>query len=421
MKSLILSLSFLFSIVVGFSQVGNLIWEDNFNNGSLDTSKWSYETGTGVNGDWGTGQLDRATDRPQNVSFVNNIPGATDGCLAITTRREFHIDRNYTSGRIISAGKSSWGPGHRIVARVFPRDVKYPGQGFAFWMMPDETPAGWDFIMWPQGGEVDIMEYVARIPYHNLGSVHYAWSWENNTWQSWNHGHQGAYYSYQHQEVPNPPEPGYGGFPPPPNSPNAGSSDFHTYGVDWYEDRMEFFVDDNVYHIHYFEDGGAFGRDGQDEFNISTINGRRIAESEYSHHFFEWHPYEHKMFLILSAGVGGAQHTYGGPVEPWSVFPASVFIDWVRVYELNTSTSVEDELSIPGLSIYPNPANDLLQIEFDSPADYQLKIYDVSGRLLIESRTTRSGPLDISSLKKGLYLLQISDGQRAISRKFQVN
>ncbi|MEM7374898.1 MAG: hypothetical protein AAF587_40270 [Bacteroidota bacterium] len=35
-------------------QVGPLIWEDNLNHRQLDTSKWSYETGTGVNGDWGT-------------------------------------------------------------------------------------------------------------------------------------------------------------------------------------------------------------------------------------------------------------------------------------------------------------------------------------------------------------------------------
>jgi beta-glucanase (GH16 family) len=39
-------------------------------------------------------------------------------------KNEWYIDRNYTSGRINTAGKASWGPGHRIVAKVFPRDVK---------------------------------------------------------------------------------------------------------------------------------------------------------------------------------------------------------------------------------------------------------------------------------------------------------
>jgi len=67
------------------------------------------------------------------------------------------------------------------VVRVFPRDVKDMGQGFAFWMMPDEIPQGWTYIMWPQGGEVDIMEYVGSIPYNNLGWPVSADEGENET------------------------------------------------------------------------------------------------------------------------------------------------------------------------------------------------------------------------------------------------
>lgn len=37
-----------------------LVWQDEFSGSEPDLSKWSYETGTGVNGDFGTGQLDRA-------------------------------------------------------------------------------------------------------------------------------------------------------------------------------------------------------------------------------------------------------------------------------------------------------------------------------------------------------------------------
>lgn len=56
----------------------NLVWSDEFNGTSLDQTKWNYETGTGVNGDFGTGQIDRATNRIENVSIVNNITGADD-------------------------------------------------------------------------------------------------------------------------------------------------------------------------------------------------------------------------------------------------------------------------------------------------------------------------------------------------------
>jgi len=40
-----------------------VILNDEFTGSSLDISKWNYETGTGVNGDFGTGQLDYATNR----------------------------------------------------------------------------------------------------------------------------------------------------------------------------------------------------------------------------------------------------------------------------------------------------------------------------------------------------------------------
>lgn len=318
----------------------NLLWSDDFNGSSLDLTKWSYETGTGVNNDWGTGQLDVATSRTVNVSIQKNIAGADDGCLVIATTKETYQNRNYTSGRINTAGKASFGPGHRIQARVWAKGVRYKGQGFAFWMMPDEKYNGTTSLMWPQGGEVDIMEYVGSIPYYNLGTVHYAWQWNNNQWADWNHGQKGYYYSYEQTQAPAT-KPQYGNYPPLVENAYTGSYGFHIYGLDWYEDRMEFTIDGVVYHIHYFNDGAAFDNgaaDGQDEDNanaLTPINGKRVYKSEYSNHFPEWRPFEHKMYLILSAGVGGDDNrTYGGAITSDAVFPCEVYIDWVKVYKL---------------------------------------------------------------------------------------
>ncbi|MEI9909159.1 MAG: hypothetical protein WDO71_05545 [Bacteroidota bacterium] len=189
--------------------------------------------------------------------------------------------------------------------------------------------------MWPQGGEIDIMEYVGSIPHHNLGSVHYAWSWENNQYQSWNHGHKGAYFSYDEKQVPSP-NPLQGGWPVAPGTASAGSGGFHTYRLDWYSDRMEFAIDEQVYHIHYFQDGGIYNNaaDGQDADALVTIGGKRVMKSEYtSGHFPEWSPFEHKFFMLLTAGVGGNDVvTYGGAIAPTATFPCTTFIDWVRVY-----------------------------------------------------------------------------------------
>ncbi|WP_078083249.1 discoidin domain-containing protein [Microbulbifer mangrovi] len=468
--------------MAGSAGAQTLIWSDEFNSGSLDETVWNIETGTGINGNWGTGQLDRATDRAENLSFINGVPGADGGVLSITTRNEFYIDRDFTSGRINTQGNVAFGPGHKIEARVWPRDVRYQGQGFAFWMMPNEIPAGFDHIMWPQGGEVDIMEYVGSIPYHNLATVHYAWFWENNEYQDWNHGHLGGYYSYRDQQGPDEPEwisvdlgqstaidqvvlhwegafgksykiqvsddnshwtdlystdsgdggtdtlnvsgsgryvrmygteratewsyslfemevfsggvnlayarpvstssnqasdlagnnavdgeystrwssnlrnPGYGGYPPMAGDPDAGSSGFHTYGINWHQDRIEFYVDDNVYHIHYLNDGDAYGLDDNDEAHTQNMDGRRVYVSEFSNHFDEWHPFERQMYLILSAGVGGPSgYTYGGGIVPEAQFPASVLVDWVRVYDLDGT----GEPTIPDPEPEPNPVDNV--------------------------------------------------------------
>lgn len=314
----------------------SLLWNDEFNGTSISRANWNFETGTGVNGDFGTGQLDRATDRSANAKIENGIVGSGGGCLAITTRKESFIDRNYTSARLNTQGKGAWGPGNRIEAKVWAKDVLYKGQGFAFWMMPAEIPAGQIYIMWPQGGEIDIMEYVGSIPRYNLGSVHYAWSWENNTYQNWNHGHKGGYYSYADEQVPVT-NPGQGGWPVAAGTTSAGSGGFHIYRIDWYADRMEFAVDEHVYHIHYFNDGAAFNNapDGQDADGIATIAGKRVFKSEYtSGHFPEWSPFEHTFYMIFTAGVGGNDNlTYGGAITPDAVFPCTTYIDWVRVYK----------------------------------------------------------------------------------------
>lgn len=63
------------------------------------------------------------------------------------------------------------------------------------------------------------------------------------------------------------------------------------------------------------------------------------------------------------------------------------------------------------LTVYPNPARDVLQVMLPEGADKELRIFDLSGRLLLQKRIagTRSPlvSLDVSSLNKGLYILRI--------------
>ncbi len=513
------------------------VWSDEFNGPALDQTKWTYETGTGVNGDFGTGQLDRATDRPENVAVEQGIAGASGGALRITARKETYLDRNYTSGRINTKDKAFWGPNHRIVARVWPKGVRTQGQGFAFWMMGNEAPPGVQ-LTWPQVGEIDVMEYVGAIPANNLGTVHYAYQYNNNQYADWNHGSHGAYYSFAEQQLPDGPEwiridlgaiysvsrvsltwennsksylietstdgtawqPAYStaagkggvdevsfaavnarfvrvtgtlrvnqygysiyelrvfaaggstnlalnkpatsssvenstlgpalavdgdvktrwssGFrnpqyqccaPAGSTDPNIGANGWHTYGIDWFSDRMEFFVDGNVYHIHYFNDGRVSGQvDGKNEDGEVLINGKKVLESEYSNMYPEWHPFEHKMYAILSTGVGGSNNTYGGPVANEAMFPADVYVDWVRVYENQVVTAAApSQTAATQATGFPNPVETTCHLT-NAAEDSPVRAVDMTGRTVLQTKVSNSA-VDISSLGSGTYMLLIQN------------
>ena len=68
--------------------------------------------------------------------------------------------------------------------------------------------------------------------------------------------------------------------------------------------------------------------------------------------------------------------------------------------------SVDDNHSI-SLNIFPNPASDYLQIESQFPLE-NIRLYDMSGRKVAETNTTNpTTTLDISSLRNGMYTLNV--------------
>ena len=70
------------------------------------------------------------------------------------------------------------------------------------------------------------------------------------------------------------------------------------------------------------------------------------------------------------------------------------------------SLSIEESL----LRVYPNPTNSQLRIENYELRDGEIEIYDVVGRVVVETLRATSLPvIDISHLENGLYFLKIGD------------
>lgn len=320
-----------------------LIWSDEFNGGysnphaetGLDEDTWNFETGNGSGG-WGTGQRDYSTTDRENVEV-------SDGTLKIRTQRN-HPNQTYeyTSGRITSKGKKGFLYG-KIEARIRTINMTEPGRGFAFWMMPNSLPAGSTSLMWPQGGEIDIFEYNGLYPQYNLGSAHFAWKWNNNNWGGdANHGHAGGIYNPLDRTIQYLAQ-GRGGCNGPAMS--AGNSyllgaEYHIYGINWFNDRIEFYVDQDIYHTFYFNNElswcGISKVNTQGNHYIETgFDFGKTEGGEIFNEFFR--TFENEFYLILSAGVGG-NNTYGGNITDGnnpSTWTCTTEIDWVRAYKLN--------------------------------------------------------------------------------------
>ena len=64
-------------------------------------------------------------------------------------------------------------------------------------------------------------------------------------------------------------------------------------------------------------------------------------------------------------------------------------------------------------TVYPNPAVDVVTLEFDATGAFNITITDIAGMVLKrETATGRTAQIDISSHPAGVYLLTIDDGKR---------
>lgn len=241
--------------VVNFT---NLVWQDNFDtDGAPDSSKWTYDIGTGTNG-WGNNELQYYTNRPENVKVQN-------GMLEITAIKESYMGSGYTSARILTKGLFE-----RTYGR-FEARIKLPwGQGIwpAFWLLGDDSNGS---VIWPQIGEIDIMEYRGQEPTITHGSVH---------------------------------GPGYSGGNPVTKSYELTNdrfdTGFHVFGIEWGPNYINYYVDDVLYN----------------QITPSDADG-------------EWVFNDNSFYMIMNMAVGGS---FVGSPDNSTVFPQTMYVDYVRVY-----------------------------------------------------------------------------------------
>lgn len=243
----------------------NLVWQDEFNvDGAPNPANWTYDIGDGtaqgIPG-WGNNELQYYTNRPENVIVEN-------GMLKIIAVQESYMGSTYTSARLNTKGLFQQAYG-RFEARI-----KLPwSQGLwpAFWMLGDDQGGS---LVWPQIGEIDIMENRGQEPTITHGSVHgprYS-------------GGEAITKSYQLTS---------GRF----------DTEFHVFGVEWGPNYINYYVDDVLYN----------------QITPEDVTG-------------EWVFNDNAFHMLLNVAVGGS---FAGNPNTSSVFPQTMYVDYVRVYSAN--------------------------------------------------------------------------------------
>jgi PKD repeat protein len=87
-----------------------------------------------------------------------------------------------------------------------------------------------------------------------------------------------------------------------------------------------------------------------------------------------------------------------------------------------TLVGIEKNDSLEEVTVYPNPAVNNLSVDLRAiSSKVEIRIMDISGRVVVERNNTTSGNIeqfDISSLENGLYIISLNDGQSQKTQKF---
>jgi len=252
------------------------VWNDEFDGPAgtrIDTTKWRYDTADGC----ASSNCGWGNNEKEYYSRdAANVALNGQGQLAIVARvAPAGLVSYYRACRYTSGKITTRGRMEAVPGRVEARIRLAAGQGLwpAFWMLGSDIGA----TGWPGSGELDIMENRGSAPATASSAVH---------------------------------GPGYSGNTPfvHARTLTAGSytSDFHTFAVEWDSLLIRYFIDDS---LHY-----------------------SVSRSDVAH-YGHW-VFDQPFFVIVNQAVGG--HFDGDPQSD-AIFPATMLVDYVRVYRKATA------------------------------------------------------------------------------------
>ena len=332
-----------------FAQIGDLIWEENFN----DLDNWIKITGNGSWG-WGNGELEYYKE--ENVS-ISPIPGdPNNNALHITAKSESGPDITdqwgnplfYTSGKVISKSNVS------IKYGVVEARVRVPNLDVGGW--PAVWLLGTSNYSWPRNGELDMMEMGSSQSFRNLHDNHNGGNGLNNSNVNQVVGANAIFYSDAALTADNPSgaasiswDPNDENCRPYYNYENPLNDRFVIYRMYWDSESIRFTIIDN-----------------EIEYDLYVEPLSINAESD---------EFQNPFYLIANLAIGGLftdANYLGSNGLPISMpMPANMYIDYIKVFEWNNQGHVhlgppDTQGESLGLFTDNTPTNSSLIPEIDS-------------------------------------------------------
>ncbi len=234
----------------------NLVWEDHFNGSKIDTTKWSKIP---------QGRPNWSKHMSNNPLCYELISGELK-LKGIKNPDQKNDPREHLTGGIYSKGKFSLQYG-KIEIRAKFKNAQ--GAWPALWLKPDYEKNG----AYQKNGEIDIMEHLNHdsIVYQTLHS----------------------YYTIKLGEKQNPQSSSIVKINP---------TQFNTYGLEWYPDRLVFITN-----------------------GIETLIYPKVENESDS---FQW-PFDKSFYILIDQQLGGG---WVGEIEDRDL-PAELVVDYVKVYQ----------------------------------------------------------------------------------------
>ena len=91
------------------------------------------------------------------------------------------------------------------------------------------------------------------------------------------------------------------------------------------------------------------------------------------------------------------------------------------IVEQGSSPLAITDFQIEGISLYPNPTVDVLNFSLSGLQDIPVRVIDVNGKVVLNTRVSSENNIDVAPLQSGIYFVQMEIEKKVVNYKFLKN